>query len=73
MDVVIIVIIIRHEFETLTCREPAWEFPPMTKVMWRGLTCKGESGLEGPLDLLEHLPQNQNLSVLLLYNFHQLL
>ena len=30
------------------CREPAREFPPMTKVMWRGLTCKGESGLEGP-------------------------
>ena len=73
MDVVIIVIIIRHEFETLTCREPAWEFPPMTKVMWRGLTCKGESGLKGPLDLSEHLPQNQNLSVLLFYDFHQLL
>ena len=45
----------------------------MTKVVRRGLICKGESGLEGPLDLLEHLPQNQNLSVLLLYNFHQLL
>jgi len=26
-----------------------------------------------PLDLLEHLPQNQNLSVLLFYDFHQLL
>ena len=25
-----------------------------------------------PLDLLEHLPQNQNLSVLLLCAFHQL-
>ena len=25
-----------------------------------------------PLDLPEHLPQNQNLSVLLFYNFHQL-
>ena len=73
MDVAIIVIIIRHGFETLTCREPAWEFPPMTKVMWRGLICKGESGLKGPLDLSEHLPQNQNLSVLLFYDFHQLL
>ena len=27
----------------------------------------------GPLDLLEHLPQNQNLSVLPFYDFHQLL
>jgi len=26
-----------------------------------------------PLDLPEHLPQNQNLSVLLFYDFHQLL
>ena len=36
--------------ETVTdfCREPAREFPPMTKVMRRGLMCKGESGLEGP-------------------------
>ena len=34
----------------------------MTKVMQRGLICKGESGLKGPpLDLPEHLPQNQNL------------
>ena len=30
------------------CQEPAREFPPMTKVMRRGLICKGESGLEGP-------------------------
>ena len=37
------------------------------------LTWKGESGLEGPLDLLEHLPPNQNLSALLFYDFHQLL
>ena len=29
------------------CREPAQEFPPLTKVMRRGLICKGESGLEG--------------------------
>ena len=32
----------------LFCQEPAWEFPPMTKVMRRGLICKGESGLKGP-------------------------
>ena len=30
------------------CGEPAREFLPMTKVMQRGLICKGESGLEGP-------------------------
>ena len=30
------------------CREPAREFPPMTKVMRRVLVCKGKSGLEGP-------------------------
>ena len=30
------------------CREPAREFPPMTKVLWRGLIRKGESRLEGP-------------------------
>ena len=34
----------------------------MRKVMSRGLICKGESGLKGhPLDLPDHLPQNQNL------------
>ena len=32
----------------ILCWEPAWEFPPMTKVMRRSLTCKGESGLKGP-------------------------
>ena len=30
------------------CWEPARESPPMTKVMQRGLICKGESGLKGP-------------------------
>ena len=30
------------------CQEPARKFPPMTKVMRRGLICKGKSGLEGP-------------------------
>ena len=32
----------------MECREPAWEFPSMTKVMRRGLICKGKSGLEAP-------------------------
>ena len=46
------------------------------KVMWENPDRQGESELEDhPLtpDLPEHLPQNQNLSVLLFYNFHQLL
>ena len=34
--------------DVTVCREPAREFPPMTKVMRRGLICKGESGLKGP-------------------------
>ena len=40
--------------------------------MWRDLTSKADQDLKDPLDLLEHLPQNQNLSVLLFYAFHQL-
>ena len=47
--------------------------PTHDKVMRERPDGQGESGLEGPLDLLEHLPQNQNLSVLLFYDFHQLL
>ena len=43
------------------------------KVMWESPDGQGESGLEGhPLDLPECLPQNQNLSVLLFYDFYQL-
>ena len=46
--------------------------PPMNdKVMWRNLTSKADQDSRDPLDLLEHLPQNQNLSVLLFYAFHQ--
>ena len=33
---------------------------------------KEDQDSRGSLDLLEHLPQNQNLSVLLFYAFHQL-
>ena len=49
------------------------EIPPMTRSCGRDLLSKA-SGLEGPHlpDLLKHLPQNQNLSVLLFYVFHQL-
>ena len=32
------------------------------KVTWKRPEEQGRSGLKGPLDLLEHLPQNQNLS-----------
>ena len=47
--------------------------PTHDKVMQESPDRQGESGLEGhPLDLPEHLPQNQNLSVLLFYDFHQL-
>jgi len=33
---------------------------------------KANQNLRGPLDLPEHLPPNQNLSVLLFHDFHQL-
>ena len=47
--------------------------PTHDKVMRKRPDGQGEPGLKGPLDLLEHLPQNQNLSVLLFYDFYQLL
>ena len=46
--------------------------PTHDKVMWRDLMSKADQDSRDPLDLLEHLPQNQNLSVLLFYAFHQL-
>ena len=48
--------------------------PTHDKVMQESSDGQGESELEGvcPPDLPEHLPQNQNLSVLLFYDFHQL-
>ena len=36
----------------------------MTRSCGRGLTGKASQDLRGPLDLLEHLPPNQNLPVL---------
>ena len=48
--------------------------PTHDKVMRESPDGQGESELEGPPpDLPERLPQNQNLSVSLFYNFHQLL
>ena len=52
--------------------EPARESPPMTRSCGRDLMGKADQDSGDPLDLLEHLPQNQNLSVLLFCAFHQL-
>ena len=46
--------------------------PTHDKVMWESPDGQGESGLKGPPGLPERLPQNQNLSVLLFHDFHQL-
>ena len=63
----------------LTSVSAAWEqgastrrVPPVAKVRrLRGPTGKEKSGLKGvSLDLLMHLPQNQNLPALLHYAFH---
>ena len=61
----------------LLCREPAREFPPMTRSCGRALTGKASQGSRTTLppnpDLPECRPPNQNLSVLLFYDFHQFL
>ena len=54
------------------CWEPAQEIPPMTRSCGRDLMSKADQDSRDPLDLLKHLPQNQNLSVLLFCAFHQL-
>ena len=51
--------------------------PTHDKVMRESPDGQGESGLKGRPpsslpNLPEHLPQNQNLSVLLFHDFHQL-
>ena len=53
------------------CREPAREIPPMTRSCGRDLIIKA-SGLDGPPGPVQASTQNQNLSVLLFYVFHQL-
>ena len=59
-------------FNISPCQEPAQEIPPMTRSCGGGLMSKADQELRDPLDLLKHLPQNQNLSVLLFCAFHQL-
>ena len=54
-------------------RGTPWIDPTHDKVMQRDLMGKVDQDLRDPLDLLEHLPQNQNLSVLLSYAFRQTL
>jgi len=57
-----------------SCREPARESPPITRLCGRVLVGKASQNSRGaPLGLPERLLQNQSLSVLLLHDFHQLL
>ena len=66
---------IRPQFSlrgNLECWEPAWEIPAMSRSCRRDLTGKVDQDSRDPLELLKHLPPNQNLSVLLFYVFHQL-
>ena len=44
------------------CQDPAWEIPSTTRSCRRDLTSKADQDSRDPLDLLEDLPQNQNLS-----------
>ena len=54
-------------------KELPGQIPPMTKVMRkRPDGQRRDEDSRDPLDLLKHLPPNQNLSVLLFYAFHQL-
>ena len=51
------------EKEMAICWEPAWRIPPMAKVMRkRPDGQRRDQDSRDPLDLLEHLPPNQNLS-----------
>ena len=47
--------------------------PTHDKVIPRDLTGKADQDSRDPLDLLEHLPPNQNLSIFLSYAFRQTL
>ena len=61
------------ELDMEHCQEPPQEIQPMTKVMRKRPDRQRRIRLQGtPLNLLEHLPPNQNLSVLLFCAFHQL-
>ena len=59
-------------FNISPCQELAREIPSMTRSCGGGLTSNADQESRDPLDLLEHVPQNQNLSVLLFCAFHQL-
>ena len=63
-----------RQMQTYTLPGASTEVPTQDKVMWESSDGQGESELEGPRppDLPERLPQNQNLSVLLFYDFYQL-
>ena len=53
----------REEGGRHDCREPAWGILPMAKVMRkRPDGQRRDQDSRDPLDLLEHLPPNQNLS-----------
>ena len=54
-------------------RGTPWIDPTHDKVMRRDLTGKADQDSRDPLDLLEHLPPNQNLSIFLSYAFRQTL
>ena len=61
-------IVVRPKSEPTRCQEPAWRTPPMAKVMRkRPDGQRRDEDSRDPLDLLKHLPSNQNLFV-----FHQL-
>ena len=47
--------------------------PTHDRVMWKRTVKQGFRTQGGSLSFLKHLPQNQNLSVLLVHDFHQLL
>ena len=59
----------RPDKQGFSTRGTLWADPTHDKVMWRDLMSKADQDSRDPLDLLEHLPQNQNLSVLLFYVF----
>ena len=52
-------------------RGTPWIDPTHDKVMRRDLTGKADQDSRDPLNLLKHLPQNQNFSILLSYAFCQ--
>ena len=62
----------RPDKQGFRTRGTPWADPTHDKVMWRDLMSKADQDLRDPQDLLEYLPPNQNLSVLLFYVFHQL-